>query len=185
MHWAAQPAWPCRDHLALDVKNRRPQKTLSGRALLGMLYSKINQPEASLSTERRKEKVLIELPDLLCGMAKWKNPCSPLKLGCAKIWRKKSFLLSKCFIVSQYWSKKDKRPKDYFYVYKNFKSHNSLPPTKTYSTHTNYSKKRKIKGKKKEKLSLFYSSASKIMTSPVLSCDSELYTAQQRPRICR
>lgn len=66
IYWTSQPAWPCRDHLALDVKNRCLQKTLSGRALLGTLYSKINQPEASVTTERRKKKVCIELPNLLC-----------------------------------------------------------------------------------------------------------------------
>lgn len=65
-------------------------------------------------------------------------------------------------------------------MYKILKSHNenflSLRPV----PHTLILEKKKIKKK-----SLLYESTSKIMTSPVASCDSELYTAQQRPRIYR
>lgn len=49
-----------------------------------MLYSKINQPKASVTTEGRKKEVCTELPNLLCGMAKWKNLYAPLKLECCK-----------------------------------------------------------------------------------------------------
>lgn len=47
-----------------------------------------------MSTERRKKKVLIELPNLLYGMAKWKNLCNPLKLGCCKDMKEEKLFLS-------------------------------------------------------------------------------------------
>jgi len=53
-----------------------------------MIYSKINQPEASVTTERRKKKVCIELPNLLRGMAKRKNLYIPLKLERCKDMKK-------------------------------------------------------------------------------------------------
>lgn len=102
---------PCRDHLALDVKNRHLQKTLSGRALLEVLYSKINQPKASVTTERRKKKSCIELPDLWRGMATWKNLYLPLKPRYCKDMKNMKHLI-KGFLLLIIAQKRLKNPKE-------------------------------------------------------------------------
>lgn len=100
-----------------------------------MLYSKINQLEAPVTTARRKGRVCIELPNLLCGKAKWKILCIPLKLECCKDMKKKEKLFT-CFVVSYYSSKetKKKKHKSNLYVVKDFQISQrkySLLPHKT------------------------------------------------------